>query len=260
MADTKKQNIMCVDDEQDVLDSLFDTFMDKYNVKTVNDSTKALELFKKEDFALVITDQRMPEMEGTELLAEIHKIKPICKKILLTGYADINAAIDAINLGSVDKYLSKPWDAAKLISDVEELLEEYKMDKFFDDAIGKTKDMKEEVAKGAANSVLLGKFLDSYLVGVCIVSEKEKVAYINKRGLSLLKYKDLSAVENKDIKDVFSINELNKKKFLEKYLKKDASRDRVNATLGDGSSSDIEVGVTFATGESGLKISGIVFG
>ena len=223
MADKKKHSIMCVDDEQDVLDSLFDTFMDKYNVKTVNDSTKALDLFKQEDFSLVITDQRMPEMTGTDLLAEIHKIKPICKKILLTGYADINAAIDAINLGSVDKYLSKPWEVDKLTRDIDELLEEYNMDKFFDEAIGSAKNMKVEVAKGAANAVLLGKFLDSYLVGVCIVAENEKIVYINKKGMNILKYKVLDDVEDMDCKDMFSINELNKKKFLEKYLKKDIS-------------------------------------
>lgn len=256
----KKHTIMCVDDEQDVLDSLYDTFMDVYNVKTVNDSRKALELFKESDISLVITDQRMPDMEGTELLAEIHKIRPICKKVLLTGYADINAAIDAINLGSVDKYFNKPWDPDKLAKEIEELLEEFNLDKFFEDAIDKTKDMKDEVAKIAINSELFGKFLGSYLRGVCIVDDDSKITYINKRGLELLKYKEADQLIGKDMQDVFSINELNKGKFLEKYLKKDTSPLSVDVTLGDGVAAEIQTTITFSAEEGGLKVYGIVFG
>lgn len=259
MVGGKKHTIMCVDDEQDVLDSLFDTFMDTYNVKTVNDSNKALEIFKESDVALVITDQRMPDMEGTELLAEIHKIKPICKKVLLTGYADINAAIDAINLGSVDKYFNKPWDPDKLASDIEELLEEYNMDKFFEEAIDKTKDMKEEVTKIAVNAELFGTFLESYLSGVCIIREDGTITYMNKKGLELLKYKEAKQVEGKSMQEVFSVNELNKGKFLEKYLKKNTSFDKIGVKLGDGSSADVQGNITFSAEEGGLKVNGIVF-
>ena len=81
--------------------------MDTYTVLTAAGGGEALKIFNEKDIALVITDQRMPEMEGTELLARINEAKPACKKILLTGYADINAAVDAINMGSVDKYFSK---------------------------------------------------------------------------------------------------------------------------------------------------------
>ena len=114
MAGDKKLSILCVDDEKDIVDSLFDTFMDDYDVKTALSGEEALKIFDEEDIAVIITDQRMPEMEGTELLALINEKKPYCKKILLTGYADVNAAVDAINKGSVDKYFSKPWDDAEL--------------------------------------------------------------------------------------------------------------------------------------------------
>lgn len=259
MVSEKKHTIMCVDDEQDVLDSLFDTLMDRYSVKTVNDSVKALEMFKETDISLVITDQRMPEMEGTELLQEIHKIKPMCKKVLLTGYADINAAVDAINLGSVDKYFNKPWDADKLVASIEDLLEEFETDKFFENAIEQAEDLKKEVARASSSAEYFGKFLDSYLSGVCIVGDGGKISYVNKKGLELLKYGDLGAIADKDFKDVFSINESNKNKFLEKYLKKNASREKVGVKLADGSSSDIQASITFAAGDGGLEVSGIIF-
>lgn len=124
MTDDKKRTILCVDDEPDVAISLYDTFMDFYDVKTANSGKEALKIFNEEDISLIISDQRMPEMEGTELLAEIHKIKPTCKKILLTGYADVNAVIDADKLGTVDKCYNKPWDDEELIDAVKGLIEE----------------------------------------------------------------------------------------------------------------------------------------
>lgn len=95
--DLKRRTILCVDDEEDITSTLHDTFMDDYNVMTAKDGKEGLALFNQNSIDLVISDQRMPEMTGTELLEAVNKAKPICKKILLTGYADIDAAIDAIN-------------------------------------------------------------------------------------------------------------------------------------------------------------------
>ncbi len=135
MAEQKKRTILCVDDEPDIVSALQDTLMDVYNVKTATSGAEALKIFDEEDIGCVISDQRMPEMEGTELLAKINEIKPICKKILLTGYADINAAIDAINLGAVDKYFSKPWEDDELLKAIEDLLKELDLDEFFETTI-----------------------------------------------------------------------------------------------------------------------------
>lgn len=135
--DGVKRTILCVDDEADIVSSLYDTFKDRYDVKTATSGARALSIFQREDVALVITDQRMPRMEGTELLAKIDAQKPMCKKILLTGYADVNAAIDAINRGKVDKYITKPWDEADLIKTVDLLIEEYELELSFERLIDK---------------------------------------------------------------------------------------------------------------------------
>ena len=125
MVEKKKSTLLAVDDEQHIVDSLYDTFMDKYNVLTALSGAEALDIFNKADIALVITDQRMPGMTGSELLARINKLKPVCQKILLTGYADINAAIDAINNGAVNKYIAKPWDDDELLQTVDHLITKY---------------------------------------------------------------------------------------------------------------------------------------
>jgi response regulator RpfG family c-di-GMP phosphodiesterase len=259
MPDESKQTILCVDDEQDVVDTLFDTFMETYNVKTAISGKEALKIFNEEDILLVISDQRMPEMEGTELLAKINEKKPICKKILLTGYADINAAIDAINIGSVDRYFSKPWDDEELTKAVEELLAMYKTDEFLAKVIADAKGMKEDAKKAKMTPELFEKFLDSYLKGVCVVGQEDKIEYLNKKGLKIIKYKDLDEIRGRDFKDIFLLNEISKEGFREKYSKKNLSPDKLDLKLGDGSTAQVEASLTFIMGKSGVQVCGIVF-
>lgn len=122
MAEEKKRTILCVDDEEEIVCSLQDTFMDFYDVKTANCGEGALKIFNEENVSLVISDQRMPGMEGTELLAKINEIDPACKKILLSGYLGSNTTIVEINKSPIDKMFSKPWDDDELIQEVDNLL------------------------------------------------------------------------------------------------------------------------------------------
>ncbi len=259
MADEPRRTIMCVDDEQDVVDTLYDTFMDTYNVKTATGGEEALKIFDAEDIVLVISDQRMPEMEGTELLAKINEIKPVCKKILLTGYADINAAIDAINKGSVDRYFSKPWDDEELTKAVEDLLAMYKTDEFLARVIKDAEAMKDEADKSKGTPGLFETFLDSYLMGVCVVGDEDKVEYLNSKGLEILKYKDIDEIKGSDYKDIFLLDETSKKTFRLKYLKKDLSTDKLDAKLSDGSTAGTDASLTFMQGESGTRVAGVIF-
>ncbi len=259
MSEEKKRTIICVDDEPDVVGALYDTFMDDYNVKTATSGEEALKIFNEEDISLVISDQRMPEMEGTELLSKINEIKPICKKILLTGYADINAAIDAINSGAVDKYFSKPWEDDELLQAVKDLVEELSTDEFFENAIKDAKNMKQKVDEAKKGSEHFEKFMNSYLTGVCIVGNNDQIEFMNKAGLSIIKCKNIDEIQGKDYKDFFSINEMNKKQSLEKYMKKNISPDKIETKLCDGTSAGVQANVVFRSGESGLEIVGIAF-
>jgi DNA-binding NtrC family response regulator len=214
---TAKRTILCVDDEKDILNSLYDTFMDTYNVKTTTSGVEALRIFNEEDIVLVISDQRMPEMEGSVLLGKINELKPKCKKILLTGYADVNDAIDAINKGAVDKYLSKPWNDEELIKTAENLIRRYESEMSFAKLIEDARSMKESVTKVKGNIKLFETFINSYLCGVCLVSPDGKIEFINKAGLEILKYSDLAQVQGKNSEGIFLLTDAIKAYFKEKY-------------------------------------------
>lgn len=258
MADTKKRTILCVDDEVDIIDTLHDTFMDHYNVKTAKDGKEGLQIFNESEIDLVISDQRMPEMTGSELLAEINKVKPICKKILLTGYADIDAAIDAINKGSVDKYFNKPWDEDELLKSVEDLLEELKTDEFFEKALQETKQFKENADSLKQSANLYSEFLNNYFGGVCLVSKDEKIEYANKKALEKLKCNSLDDIKGKSFTDIFAIKESDREEMKKKYNDNVSYPSKIDVKLYDGQNASVQGWISFAP-LSNMDLSGIIF-
>lgn len=101
--------ILYVDDEPHNLKAFKANFRRDFTLFTAESGAEGLEIFKNEDLNLILTDQRMPNMTGIEFLVEVQKINPEPMRILITGYSDINAVIDAINRGQVYRYLNKPW-------------------------------------------------------------------------------------------------------------------------------------------------------
>lgn len=117
MAESLPSNasLLLVDDEENILRSLQRVLRkEPYEVHTATSGDEALALLNEQKFDLVISDARMPGMDGPTLLAEIKKKWPWCIRILLTGYADINSTIKAINDGQIYRYISKPWDDEEL--------------------------------------------------------------------------------------------------------------------------------------------------
>ena len=122
----EKHRILLVDDEENILRSLERLFMDDgYEILTATSGEEALERLNGDELPLVISDQRMPRMQGVELLDKIKSISPDTLGILLTGHTDINAAIAAINSGAVYKYIEKPWDDEHCRLTVRRALEQY---------------------------------------------------------------------------------------------------------------------------------------
>ncbi len=109
-----KPNILYVDDEMNNLISFKALFRIKYNVFIAEGGPDAIKILNEHEIHVIITDQRMPEMTGVEFLETILQDHPDPVRILLTGYADLNAVIDAINKGKIFHYLSKPWDEEEL--------------------------------------------------------------------------------------------------------------------------------------------------
>lgn len=127
MADqVAKIKIIYVDDEENNLLSFKATFRTKYQVLTAISAADAMKLLEENpDIAIIITDQRMPNMTGVEFLHSIIEKYPLPMRILLTGYTDINALIEAVNLGKIHHYLSKPWNEEELDHCIQNAYGEY---------------------------------------------------------------------------------------------------------------------------------------
>ncbi len=122
-----KHTLLCVDDEVDNVDSLERLFRKKYRVLKATTPEDALKLLDQNQVTVIISDQRMPNMSGTELLAESIKTHPFAVRILLTGYTDIESVIAAINSGQVYRYVNKPWDPVDLSTAVDRAVERFEM-------------------------------------------------------------------------------------------------------------------------------------
>ncbi|SDC37759.1 response regulator [Niabella drilacis] len=118
-------NVLYVDDEIHNLNSFKACFRRDFSVFTAPGVAEALQVLKEQEIHLIITDQRMPETTGIEFLESIIKDYPDTIRMLLTGYADINAVVDAINKGRVFKYIQKPWEEALLRQTIKEGLALY---------------------------------------------------------------------------------------------------------------------------------------
>lgn len=117
--------ILAVDDEIYNLESLQRTLRGEYRVLTTTSPSEALQLFQSEPVQLIIADQRMPEMTGTELLERMKQISPHPIRMVLSAYTDIEYLIDAINRGEVYRYITKPWEPNELRVIIKNALEFY---------------------------------------------------------------------------------------------------------------------------------------
>ncbi len=110
-----RPRILVVDDEEAILETMTFTFEDDYEVLTSPSPRAALGLLEREGpVAVVISDQRMPEMTGVEFLARVFALHPATVRIILTGFADMDAIIHSINDGHVYAYITKPWEPDQL--------------------------------------------------------------------------------------------------------------------------------------------------
>jgi len=122
----KKLKILVVDDEPDNLDLLYRTFRRDFNVLKADSGMNALQVLAAEgEVAVIISDQRMPEMKGTEFLSKTVPQFPDTVRIILTGFTDIEDLVEAINAGQVYKYITKPWDPGELKAVVQRAAETY---------------------------------------------------------------------------------------------------------------------------------------
>jgi signal transduction histidine kinase len=120
-----KRDILYVDDEIENLVVFEATFEDHFNIVTATSGAEALQLLDERAFPVVIADQRMPKMSGTELFEIMRRRYPHTKRIMLTGYADPKAMLSAINQGQVFYFIKKPWEQDMVFSIVVRAIEAF---------------------------------------------------------------------------------------------------------------------------------------
>ena len=125
---TIPEKILFVDDEQDILSSFKRQFRKKADIHTAISGQEALDLMDKEDeFAVIISDMRMPNMDGAEFLEKAKNKSPNTVRILLTGQTDLNSAISAVNQGQIYRFLSKPCPQEDLQNTLKNAVRQYRL-------------------------------------------------------------------------------------------------------------------------------------
>ena len=120
--------ILFVDDEENVLRSLKRLFMSEdYTVLTALSGPDGLAVLKEVEVPVIVSDQRMPVMTGAEFLEKSRELSPDSVRIILTGYADVEAAIGAINRGGAYRYVSKPWNDNELLLVIKDAFDKYRL-------------------------------------------------------------------------------------------------------------------------------------
>ncbi|MGD0328936.1 MAG: response regulator [Nitrososphaeria archaeon] len=126
MVGFENSKILIVDDDREILRSLKEILESKgYEIDLAETGHSAVEKAKVKYFNLALLDIKLPDMEGTDLLAKIHKAKPEMMKIMITGYPSLDNAVKALNLGA-DAYIMKPVNPDNLLKVVEEKLKAQK--------------------------------------------------------------------------------------------------------------------------------------
>lgn len=163
----KKPKMLVVDDEPDNLDLLYRTFRRDFEVLRADSGVNALSVLASEgEVAVIISDQRMPEMKGTEFLSKTVPQFPDTVRIILTGFTDVEDLVEAINSGQVYKYITKPWDPHELRAVVQRAAETYEL----------LKHRTEELQRAQAQTALLAAIVQAAQESESVQSCLEPIA------------------------------------------------------------------------------------
>jgi len=125
--DEKKYKILIVDDEEDNLALLYRTLRSKYDIVKARSAIEALELLKNQQFDCILSDHKMPLMDGVEFLKRVYDMQPKTMRLLVTAYSDVKILIDAINYAKIYRYIKKPYTPDELLMIVDAALETYQL-------------------------------------------------------------------------------------------------------------------------------------
>jgi DNA-binding NtrC family response regulator len=122
----QSQTILIVDDEQLVLNALQETLeREKYHVVTCTSPLKALAMLEERSFAVIISDQRMPEMQGLDFLIECRRMHPHASRVLITAVLSLPTIVAAVNRGEIFRFVAKPWLREELLATVRNAIQRH---------------------------------------------------------------------------------------------------------------------------------------
>ena len=147
-------NVLYIDDEPHNLTSFKASFRRNFNVYTVDEAVEARKILENKEVHVILSDQRMPKMTGIEFFESILDAFPDPIRILVMGYTDINAVIDAINRGQVYKYLTKPWNEDDVRNAIEKAYEVYSLRRENEELTNKLLDANEKLEFLARQNLL----------------------------------------------------------------------------------------------------------
>lgn len=177
--------ILFVDDDKDILSSLKRQMRkESFQVITANSGEEALSILENESFPVIVSDERMPEMSGVELLKQVKKIYPDSIRIILSGYADSKTIIDAINQGEIYRFIAKPWDINDLKNSLYLALEKWehreKNRVYLENIIEENKKLKKRLSYRESKLNLNPELLNELFAPAILIGKDDKIESFNK--------------------------------------------------------------------------------
>lgn len=193
--DQPRHKVLLIDDEPANLRLLRRVLGNDYDTLLAESGNEGVAILEKEPVSLIITDQRMPGMTGVQVLQEAVRIQPQAVRILLTGYTDIQALIDAINSGQIYKYVQKPWDSEDLKLTVKRAIESLELKQANERLILELKSAMSQLENISIGTIVaLANALDAkcdYTSGHSLRVSRYAVSIAQKLGLGVDEIKDV---------------------------------------------------------------------
>ena len=159
----RKHNILIVDDEQDSLDLLQRTLRKECIVFAAKSGETALRILKDSNISMIIADQKMPGMTGTQLFQRTMEVCPHVTRVILTGYTDVEDLVEAINTGHVYRYITKPWKPEELRITVKQVLNNLDLESENERLLQELQDQVSRLSNSIEKEVRIRKLFERYV-------------------------------------------------------------------------------------------------
>lgn len=177
--------VLFVDDEKEILSSIRRQFRkESFDIVTCNSAENALELMGKDEFQIIISDERMPVTSGLELMKKVKQLYPETVRIILSGYTDSETIINAINMGEIYRFISKPWVYNEIKKVIDEALDKWTIEKknkkFMEQIIDENKRLKMRLTFRESSLSLEQDLIDEITIPLVAIGDNGSIKIFNR--------------------------------------------------------------------------------